>query len=104
MALADLVLETLLIILAEQPTNVHVVGDRNVLAANAAVIVPLIHAAGSQARHDEMVEHVAVGHGPGGVLQAICEHWFRLLLMNGRTYIRQQCYLPLLESPQIPYR
>jgi hypothetical protein len=68
MTFADRVLEALLVVLAKQPANVHVVGDRNVLAANDTVVVPIIHTASSQAWHDEVVEHVAVGHGLGSVL------------------------------------
>lgn len=45
MAFADRVLKTLLVVLTKQPTDVHVVGDRNVFAANATVVVPVIHAA-----------------------------------------------------------
>jgi hypothetical protein len=47
MAFADRVLKALLVVLTKQPTDVHVVGDRNVLAAHATVIVPVVHAARS---------------------------------------------------------
>jgi hypothetical protein len=47
MAVADRVLETVLVVLTKQPANVHVIGDRNVLAAKATVIIPVIHAARS---------------------------------------------------------
>lgn len=69
-AFADRVLEALLVVLAKQPANVHVVGDRNVLATNDTVVIPVIHMARSQAWHDEVVKHVAVGHGLGSVLQS----------------------------------
>ena len=70
MTFADRVLEALLVVLAKQPANVHVVGDRNVLATNDTVVIPVIHMARSQAWHDEVVKHVAVGHGLGSVLQS----------------------------------
>jgi hypothetical protein len=74
MTFADRVLKTLLIVLAKQPTNIHIVGDRNVLATNETVVIPVIHATRSQAWHDVLVEHVAVGHGFWSVLQVVCEY------------------------------
>ena len=67
-AFADRVLKTLLIVLTMRPTFLHVVGERKVFSTDAAVIIPVIHAAGSQAWHDEMVKHVAVGYGFGDFL------------------------------------
>ena len=47
MVVADRVLETVLVVLTKQPTDVHVVGDSNILAADTTIIIPVIHAAHS---------------------------------------------------------
>jgi hypothetical protein len=70
MTFTDRELETVLVVFTMRPTIVRVVGERNFFSAYAAVIVPIVYATGSQAWHDEVVEHVAVCHGFGGVLQA----------------------------------
>lgn len=47
MALADRVLKTIPIVFTMRLTIIHVVGERNVFSPNPAIIIPVIHVAGS---------------------------------------------------------